>query len=129
MSQSFDPETGLPVSQQLREDLEITVRDASARTGDADFLMVDVREADELEVAPVPGVVHIPLGVLEERLDEIRDFIEDHPNGTVAILCRTGNRSLRATLALRAHGIASAVNVAGGTHAWSNVIDPAIPKY
>ena len=120
---------GLPPGYRLRDDIEITVRQAAKHLGSEDFLIVDVREADELETARIDPVLHIPLGSLEQRVDEIRDFAEDHPGAPVAVLCRTGARSMRAALALRAWGIPTAVNIAGGIHAWSHVVDPSLTRY
>lgn len=86
-------------------------------------ILIDVREADELEICRIAGAVHIPLGELPARLDEIPT---DRP---VLIHCHHGGRSLRATQFLRAQGRAAVSNVKGGIDAWSRLIDPTVPRY
>lgn len=73
--------------------------------------VVDVRERDEFEAGRVPGVVHIPMGRLMGRLDEL------DMSAPVYLVCATGNRSSVMAAALAAAGF-DAVNVAGGTAAW-----------
>ena len=130
MSDALD-ERGLPIGYPFKPEYELTPRDAAARleSGDASFLLVDVREDDELQIAKVEGAVHIRMGQIEERLDEIQEHLEDHPDGTVAFLCHGGVRSLKVALAVRAMGIEDALSVAGGTEAWSLSVDPTIPRY
>lgn len=73
--------------------------------------VIDVREDDELAEARVPGVHHIPLAEVAERIDEVpRDR-------TVFVICATGGRSAKAAAHYRTVGI-DAVNVAGGTRGW-----------
>jgi rhodanese-related sulfurtransferase len=73
--------------------------------------LIDVREPDEYGTAHVPGAQLIPLGQVVARVGEVtRD-------GTVYVICQTGNRSARAVQWYRAQGI-DAVNVEGGTKAW-----------
>ena len=74
-------------------------------------ILLDVRELDELEEARVPGVVHMPLAEVAERLDDIPSA------GTVHVICRTGGRSYQAAEFLTGQG-RDAVNIAGGTLAW-----------
>jgi adenylyltransferase/sulfurtransferase len=61
---------------------------------------------------------------IESRLGQIpRD-------GTVVIYCRSGGRSRRAIEELqRVHGFTNLVNLRGGILAWSDEIDPELPKY
>lgn len=73
--------------------------------------VLDVREDYEWEAGHIDGAVHIPLGQLPERLQEL-DADED-----LYVICRTGGRSYRAAAWLVGHGY-SAVNVSGGMDAW-----------
>jgi rhodanese-related sulfurtransferase len=73
--------------------------------------LVDVREDDEYRAAHVPGALHIPLGEVVDRTDEVPTA------GTVYVICASGNRSAKAVEHYRASGI-DAVNVAGGTRGW-----------
>jgi len=70
-----------------------------------------VREPDEVARARVDGAVHIPLGSLVARVDEVpRDR-------TVYLMCAVGGRSAQATQFLAAQGV-DAVNIDGGIMAW-----------
>ncbi len=81
---------------------------------DRPFLL-DVREPSEYAVAHVPGAVLIPLGQLEAHVEAVPADRE------VAVICRSGARSGRATQLLRARG-RHARNVAGGMLAWRGPI-------
>jgi rhodanese-related sulfurtransferase len=86
-------------------------------------LLVDVREAWELEIARLPGAVHIPMGEIPERLDELdrgRDLV---------ILCKAGGRSLSVARFLEAQGYPSVTNLTGGILAWQRDVDPTLATY
>lgn len=104
---------------------EITVRDLKDRLdrGERPFIL-DVRRDDEYAIANLGGHL-IPLDELPERLEELAPY-RDQP---IVVHCRTGGRSARAVELLRQHGFEGAVNLKGGTHAWSDEIDPSMPKY
>ncbi len=89
---------------------EVDVDELARRRAD-DTVLVDVREPDEWREVRVPGGVHLPLGTLPGRLDEVPDGRPVH------VICRSGGRSAQATRLLREAGL-DAVNVAGGTLAW-----------
>lgn len=76
-----------------------------------DAVMLDVREPNEYAAGRAVGAVSIPLGELRERITEVPG------NRPLAIICRSGVRSLKAAEFLSLEGIES-VNVAGGTRAW-----------
>jgi len=103
---------------------ETTVEDLKARLdrGDA-FVLLDVREPAELEIASLPGALNIPLGELPSRLAEL------DPRAEILILCRSGGRSANALEFLRDSGFSNLWNVEGGINAWSRRIDPAVPLY
>jgi rhodanese-related sulfurtransferase len=84
--------------------------------------LLDVREAWELNVASVPGIVHIPMGEVAERVGEIDRSRE------VVVMCRSGRRSLEVAKYLQQNGF-RAVNLAGGILAWSRDLDATIPVY
>jgi rhodanese-related sulfurtransferase len=81
----------------------------------ADALLVDVREDDEWAAGHADGAVHIPLGEVPVRLDELGDPSPDRP---VYVICRSGGRSARAVEWLAEHDV-PAVNVGGGTKGWA----------
>lgn len=73
--------------------------------------VLDVREQDEWNEGHVPGAHNIPLGDLENRIDEVED------GSRVFVVCRSGKRSLQGADILESNGI-DAVSVAGGTLGW-----------
>ncbi|MGO0575669.1 rhodanese-like domain-containing protein [Ornithinimicrobium panacihumi] len=77
-----------------------------------DAVVVDVREHDEFAAGHAPGAVHIPLGDIPARLDEIPSTDESLP-----IICRSGGRSGRAVQWLLQQGF-DVVNVEGGMQSW-----------
>lgn len=109
------------------EDLrEITVEDLKARIDrNADFFLLDVREPYEYEIARIPGSTLIPLSQLPDRYTELEKF----KGAEVLVHCRTGRRSAQAVDFLRERGFKAAANVAGGIQAWSERIDPGVPRY
>jgi adenylyltransferase/sulfurtransferase len=84
---------------------------------------LDVREPDEQKIAAIPGVPLLPLSQLPQRFKEL------DPNQTYYIHCKAGGRSARAVAFLRDQGFKNVKNVAGGIAAWSEQIDPSVPKY
>jgi rhodanese-related sulfurtransferase len=102
---------------------EITPAEFVARRDRGEpMTLLDVREAWELDVASVPGIVHIPMGEVAERVDELNRDQE------VIVLCRSGRRSLEVARFLQQKGF-KAVNLAGGILAWSRDVDATIPTY
>lgn len=105
---------------------EITVRELKDRmdNGEAPFIL-DVRRPDEYEIANLDGTL-IPLDELPDRLGDI----EAHRGDDLLVVhCRSGARSAKAVEMLRQAGFENAVNLKGGVLAWSDEIDPAMPKY
>jgi rhodanese-related sulfurtransferase len=78
-----------------------------------DAVVLDVREQDEWDAGHAPGAVHIPLGDLPARLDDLPDT----DAGTLAIACRGGGRSARAVAWLSQQGF-DVANLDGGMKAW-----------
>jgi sulfur-carrier protein adenylyltransferase/sulfurtransferase len=112
---------GIPqANAQADEVPEITVEELKEKLGEVSVL--DVREPHEYEVANI-GARLIPLGELPERL------IELDKDEAVAVYCKTGARSARAVKLLKEAGFQNVYNVKGGITAWSEEIDPSIPKY
>lgn len=95
---------------------EIDVAELADRQ-EAGTVVLDVRNPDEYQAAHLPGVLLIPLGELVERVDEVPT------EGTLPVICRSGNRSRQAAEWLRGQGI-DAVNVAGGILAWTDAGRP-----
>ena len=105
--------------------LEISVVDTEAGRGDGRVVLVDIRETEELALAAVPGAVHIPMGELAARVNEI-ELDEDQ---TLALICHTGRRSLHAAAALQRMGVDQARSVAGGIEWWALRVDRSVGRY
>lgn len=89
-----------------------------------DFQLIDVRQPDEYAFAKIEGSKLIPLGEIIKRMGEL------DPNKEVILQCKMGARSARAIEALRAWGYTGPLkNLRGGITAWSNEVDPKVPKY
>lgn len=104
---------------------EITAKELKARldAGD-DIQIIDVREPDEYQFANIEGAKLIPLGQVVSRMDEI------DPSRETVMQCKAGGRSARAIEMLKAAGFTGEMsNLVGGITAWSNDVDPRLPKY
>lgn len=104
--------------------LEITVHELHAkRTEGEDFVLLDVREAEEVALVQLPHSVHIPMGDIPNRLHEL------DPEAEIVVYCHHGVRSLRVAHFLQQHDFAQVVSLAGGIDAWANQIDPGMARY
>ena len=87
--------------------------------------LIDVREADEFEIAHIPSAELLPLSqwpaLSGEKLTDLAQ--------PLLIQCHHGGRSARAAEFLLRNGFTNVTNVAGGIDAWSLEIDPSIPRY
>jgi adenylyltransferase/sulfurtransferase len=89
-----------------------------------DIQIIDVREPNEYAVARIPNSIHIPLGQVLNRMSEI------DPSRETVVHCKMGGRSAKAIEALTRAGFqGSLANLKGGITAWSNDVDPSVPKY
>jgi sulfur-carrier protein adenylyltransferase/sulfurtransferase len=87
------------------------------------FTLIDVREPYEYQIARIPGAKLIPLGELPKRLKEL------DPEAEIVAHCRSGARSQKAVDLLKQNGFQKARNMTGGILAWSDKVDPTVPKY
>jgi rhodanese-related sulfurtransferase len=85
-------------------------------------VLLDVRENNEWAAGHAPDAVHVPMGQVVARLDEIATTLADRP---VHVVCRSGGRSARVTAYLRQAGW-DAVNVDGGMRAWAAAGRPMV---
>ena len=93
-------------------------------TGQVDFQLIDVREPFEYEIARIPGAKLIPLGEVVNRICEIEK------GKTTVVQCKGGVRSAKAIGYLKDAGFEGRlINLKGGIGAWSDNVDPKVPKY
>ena len=91
------------------------------------LVLIDVRNPPEAEIGVIPGAELIPLDQIEngtavERIQQLA------AGKTLYVHCKLGGRSAKALIALKRHGI-EGINVAGGIDAWSQEVDPSVPRY
>jgi adenylyltransferase/sulfurtransferase len=87
------------------------------------FVLLDVREPHEFQICRIPGSVLIPLGDLPKRVGELDSSAE------IVAHCKMGGRSAKAVEFLRQAGFRNVRNMKGGILAWSDKVDPTVPKY
>ena len=104
--------------------LEISVRDLhELRTTGATHTVLDVREAQEVDMVSLEGALHIPMNTIPDNLDQLPK------DGTLVIMCHHGPRRGSVTMWLREQGFDNATNLAGGIHQWAVEIDPSVGSY
>lgn len=86
-------------------------------------VILDVREPHEFEICRIPGSILIPLGQVPERMNELNSADQ------IVVHCRSGVRSAQAVNLLMKSGFRKMKNLKGGILAWSDEIDPSMPKY
>jgi rhodanese-related sulfurtransferase len=89
-----------------------------------DAVLLDVRENDEWAAGHAPQAVHVPMGQVPQRLDELATTFPGRP---VYVVCRSGGRSARVTAYLAQAGW-DAVNVDGGMRAWAAAGRPMVAE-
>ncbi|MDE1819615.1 MAG: molybdopterin-synthase adenylyltransferase MoeB [Euryarchaeota archaeon] len=87
------------------------------------LILVDVREPGEFEIAHLQGAKLIPRASLPERLGELSTADD------LVVYCKMGGRSAQATKFLLEMGFQKVRNLKGGIDAWSERIDPSLPRY
>lgn len=103
---------------------EIDVETLKAKLdANENFVLLDVREPFEYDIAHIPGSKLIPLGELHARLSELDTADE------IVIHCKMGGRSAQAVRELQAAGFGKLWNVEGGILAWADRVDPEVAKY
>lgn len=103
---------------------EITVHDLSTWRGTGkNFVLLDVRDSDEVATVRLEGSVWIPMREIPQRMGELDPAIP------VAVMCHHGGRSERVAEFLASRGFADVVNVAGGIDAYAAQIEPALSRY
>ena len=87
------------------------------------FVLIDVREPHEYQICNIPTAKLIPLGDLPKRVNELNSADE------IVAHCKSGVRSAKAVDFLKQAGFRKVRNMKGGILAWSDKVDPSVPKY
>lgn len=114
------PITQATVQHITAQELQVLL--ASDNTSDKPRVL-DVREDWELAQASLPGAVHIPMGQIPKRYQEL-----DSTQAWV-VVCHHGMRSLQVAQFLASKGFTAVSNLAGGIDAWAEQVDPGMPRY
>ncbi|HGX92029.1 MAG TPA: rhodanese-like domain-containing protein [Candidatus Tenderia sp.] len=99
---------------------EVGPNDAVRLMNQEDAAILDVREDSEYQEGHVLNAIHIPLGLLEARLDELDEYREK----PLIVYCRSGQRSAKAGAILRRQGFKSLYKLSGGMMAWTSANMP-----
>src|SRR6202051_4758515 len=95
---------------------------ARRKRGDK-IVVLDVRESEEIAIAPFPDATHIPMGDIPSRLTEL------DPEAEWVVVCHHGMRSAQVAMYLARMGFERVNNLSGGIDAWSLTADSATPRY
>ncbi|MCF2150052.1 molybdopterin-synthase adenylyltransferase MoeB [Desmonostoc muscorum LEGE 12446] len=123
------PQAKAEEAKQQMEIQEMTVKDLKELldSGAKDFVLLDVRNPNEYEIAKIPGSVLVPLPDIEngDGVAKVKEILNGHH---LIAHCKMGGRSAKALGILKEAGIVG-TNVKGGITAWSREIDPSVPEY
>ena len=116
-------------AKQQQEMSEMTVQELKQLldSGAKDFVLIDVRNPGEYELARIPGAVLVPLPDIErgEGVEKVKQLLNGH---RLIAHCKMGGRSAKALGILKEAGI-DGTNVKGGILAWSREVDSSVPEY
>jgi adenylyltransferase/sulfurtransferase len=112
-------EDEIPVTEINPVELKVKI------DGKEDFLLLDVREPIEHEIAQIAGALLIPLSDLPNRLSEIEAWRDRE----IVVHCLKGSRSRKACGILLKSGFSNVQYLYGGIEAWAIQVDPSVPRY
>jgi sulfur-carrier protein adenylyltransferase/sulfurtransferase len=120
--QAAAAEAGIMIPEMSVQDLRQLMD-----SGQDNFVLLDVRNPNEYEIAKIDGSVLIPLSELEDGsgINKVKELVNGH---RLIAHCKLGGRSAKALNILKEVGI-EGTNVKGGIAAWSQEIDSSIPQY
>ncbi|QDZ41134.1 molybdopterin-synthase adenylyltransferase MoeB [Euhalothece natronophila Z-M001] len=121
---------GIPQMQEEETDVpEMTVQELKQLMdqGAKDYVLIDVRNPNEYEIAKIPGATLIPLPEIEEGngVEKVKELMNGH---RLIAHCKMGGRSAKALRMLKEAGI-EGTNLKGGIRAWSQEVDSSVPEY
>ncbi len=113
--------------QQKMTEMTVVELKALLDSNANDYVLIDVRNPNEYQIAKIPNSVLIPLPDIENgaAIPKIKELV----NGYRLIAhCKMGGRSAKALAILKDAGI-EGINVKGGISAWSREVDSTVPEY
>lgn len=114
--------------QESIEEITVHLLKQLLDKGEEGFILLDVRNPNEYQIANIPGAVLVPLPDIESGagLEKVRQMMNGH---TLYVHCKSGMRSAKAIGILKEKAGISGINVKGGILAWSREVDPNVPEY
>lgn len=123
------PQAQAEEAKQQMEIQEMTVVELKQLLDSAakDFVLLDVRNPHEYDIAKIPGSVLVPLPDIEngDGVAKVKQILNGH---RLIAHCKMGGRSAKALAILKEAGIVG-TNVKGGITAWSREVDSSVPEY
>jgi sulfur-carrier protein adenylyltransferase/sulfurtransferase len=125
---------GIPQAQEEESKQQMAISDMTVQelkqlldSGKSDFLLLDVRNPHEYEIAKIPGSILVPLPDIEngDGVAKVKEMLNGH---RLIAHCKSGMRSAKALGILKDAGI-EGTNLTGGILAWSKEIDSSVPSY
>lgn len=123
------PQSKAQEANQQMQIAEMTVLELKELidSGAKNFLLLDVRNPNEYQIAQIPGSVLVSLPDIEngKGVEKVKELLNGHQ---LIAHCKMGGRSAKALGILKEAGI-DGINVKGGITAWSQQVDPSVPQY
>jgi adenylyltransferase/sulfurtransferase len=121
---------GIPQAKEQETEVpEMTVQELKQlmEQNADDYVLIDVRNPNEYEIAKIPGATLIPLSEIEEGtgIEQVKQLTNGH---RLIAHCKMGGRSAKALRILKEAGV-EGTNLKGGIRAWSQEIDSSVPEY
>lgn len=125
---------GIPQAQAAEAQQQAAMQEISVQelkqildSGASDYVLLDVRNPNEYEIAQIPGAVLVPLPDIEngDGVSRVKELLNGHQ---LIVHCKMGGRSAKAIGILKESGI-EGINVKGGINAWSQEVDASVPQY
>ncbi|MBF2086885.1 molybdopterin-synthase adenylyltransferase MoeB [Thermoleptolyngbya sp. C42_A2020_037] len=124
------PQAKAMEAQQQSEMQEMTVTELKQLldSGADGYVVIDVRNPNEYEIARIPGTTLIPLPEIEngDGVAKVQELLNGHK---LIAHCKMGGRSAKALAILKERAGIDGINVKGGITAWSREVDPSVPEY
>lgn len=117
-------------AQRMIPEMTATELKALIDSGAGEFVLIDVRNPHEYEIAQIPGSVLIPLPDIEngDGVAQVKAVLSQSPGHKLIAHCKLGGRSAKALAILQENGI-EGTNLKGGITAWSTDVDSTVPTY
>ena len=114
------------IEASLEEDLKVQIAPEELNAlikGGTIFKLVDIRTREEFETAPIPSAELFTQEIMQEAL------MKWDRSGLIVFFDHQGRRSMDATAYFIGHGFTNVKSLRGGVDAWSQEVDPSVPRY